>query len=69
MRLSSVHRVVISTALAVCLGVAAYGLSRPSGPAQGTWQALGFTGITVAIALGAYLAWFKRRHSAERERP
>jgi hypothetical protein len=69
MRLSSVHRVVISSALAVCLGVAAYGLTRPSGPTQGSWQALGITGISVAIVLGAYLVWFRRRHIADRERP
>jgi len=68
MRLSTVHRVVISSALAVCLGVALYGFVRPSDAAQGAWQALGITAMSVAILLGAYLVWFKRRHRAERER-
>jgi hypothetical protein len=68
MRLSTVHRVVISSALAVCLGVALYGFARPSDAAQGPWQALGITAMGVAIVLGAYLVWFRRRHRVERER-
>ena len=67
-RLSSVHRVVISSALAVCLGVALYGFAHPSDAAQGAWQALGITAMSVAILLGAYLVWFRRRHRTERER-
>ena len=61
-RLNTVHRVVVSSALVVCLGVAIYGLTRREGPAQGDWQALGVTGLSVAVLLGAYLSWFVARH-------
>ena len=61
-RLATVHRVVITSALAVCLGVAVIGLTRPEGPSRGEWQALGVTGLSVAILLGSYLAWFVARH-------
>ena len=61
-RLTTVHRVVITSALGVCLGVAAFGLSRPEGPARGDWQALGVMGLSVAVLLGAYLVWFIARH-------
>jgi len=61
-RLSTVHRVVISSALVVCLGVAIFGLTRPEGPSRGDWQALGVTGLSVAVLLGAYLSWFVARH-------
>jgi hypothetical protein len=64
-RLSTVHRIVVSSALVVCLGVAVFGLSRPDGPTQGDWQALGVTGLSVAVLLGAYLAWFVARHRPE----
>jgi hypothetical protein len=40
-RLSTVHRVVITSALVVCMGVAIFGLTRPDGPESGNWQALG----------------------------
>jgi hypothetical protein len=61
-RLSTIHRVVITSALGVCLGVAIFGLSRPAGPARGEWQALGVLGLCVAVLLGAYLSWFIARH-------
>ncbi len=61
-RLSTVHRVVITSALVVCIGVSIFGLSRPEGPARGDWQALGVTGLSVAVLLGAYLSWFVARH-------
>jgi len=61
-RLSTVHRVVISSALAVAVGVSLFGLTRPPGPTQGDWQALGVVGLSVAVLLGAYLAWFAARH-------
>lgn len=61
-QLSTVHRVVISSALVVCLGVAIFGLTRPESPSRGDWQALGVTGLSVAVLLGAYLSWFVARH-------
>lgn len=61
-RLATVHRVVITSALVVCLGVALFGLTRPAGPAQSDWQALGITGLSIAVLLGAYLGWFVARH-------
>jgi hypothetical protein len=65
-RLSTVHRVVITSALGVCLGVSLFGLTRPEGPTQGDWQALGVTGLSVAVLLGAYLGWFVTRHRDDR---
>ncbi|HTS79603.1 MAG TPA: hypothetical protein VMH40_03300 [Myxococcaceae bacterium] len=65
LRLSTVHRVVITSALAVCLGVSLFGLTRPEGPSQGDWQALGVTGLSIAVLLGAYLSWFVARHRRE----
>lgn len=62
LRLSSVHRVVITSALLVCIGVTIFGLTRPEGPARGDWEALGITGLSVAVLLGAYLSWFVARH-------
>jgi len=64
-RLTTVHRVVVTSALVVCLGVALFGLTRPSGASQGGWQALGISGLSVAILLGSYLAWFVARHRHE----
>jgi hypothetical protein len=61
-RLSTVHRVVIISALLVCLGVAVFGFTRPESPAASDWQALGITGLSVAVLLGAYLSWFVARH-------
>jgi hypothetical protein len=61
-RLSTVHRVVVTSAMAVCLGVALFGLTRPSGASQGGWQALGISALSVALLLGSYLAWFVARH-------
>ncbi len=61
-RLTTVHRVVVTSALIVCLGVAVFGLTRPADYPQGSWQALGVSGLSVAILLGAYLAWFAARH-------
>lgn len=60
-RLSTVHRVVITSALVVCIGVTIYGLTRPEGPARGDWQALGIVGLSIAVLLGAYLSWFVSR--------
>jgi len=60
-RLSTVHRVVITSALVVCMGVAIFGLTRPEGPERGNWQALGITGLSIAVLLGAYLSWFVAR--------
>jgi len=69
-RLSTVHRVVVTSALVVCLGVALLGLTRPGGASQRAWQALGISGLSVAILLGSYLAWFVARHRQKaRERP
>ncbi len=65
-RLATVHRVVIVSALVVCLGVAVFGLTRPDGPRQPDWQALGITGASVAILLGGYLSWFMARHRVNR---
>lgn len=69
-RLSTVHRVVVTSALVVCLGVALFGLTRPGGASQRTWQALGVSSLSVAILLGCYLAWFvARQRQNARGRP
>jgi hypothetical protein len=65
-RLSTVHRVVITSALAVCIGVTIFGLTRPEGPERGDWQALGITGLSIAVLLGAYLSWFVARTRRDR---
>ena len=65
-RLSTVHRVVITSALAVCIGVTIFGLTRPEGPERGDWQALGVTGLSIAVLLASYLGWFVTRHRPDK---